>query len=181
MATSTGDARAWERLGAQLVQRRTGLDPRYRNRRLFCEERSLDYRLIYDIENARRTNFGAATLAVIEIGYAVEHGSIDVALSGGDLIPAGDGDAPSRSAGSSRPPVSEGDALRPALPPPPVLPKPLLIEDPPGDRAEELAIRELIDMAGADGHLKPWRQRREFILGWLHRDDARRDNGSRSA
>lgn len=78
----------WQRLGRLLMQRRIELNPRYRVRQTFCDERHLDYRLIYDLEQARRTNFGTATIAAVEAGYQVEHGSVQAVLDGGELTPA---------------------------------------------------------------------------------------------
>ena len=88
MTTSTGDTGAWQRLGTALKQRRVTLDQQFRNRKAFAEATGLDYRLIYDIEESRRTNFGVATLTVIEVGYRLMPGSIARFLGGGDLEPA---------------------------------------------------------------------------------------------
>jgi hypothetical protein len=110
MTTSTADAGAWERLGAMLIQRRTALDPRFRNRKAFCDATRLDYRLIYDIEEHRRTNFGSATLAAIEGAYALAPGAIARFLAGSGLETQAD----SRLAASSSlppfnpPPVQRG-------------------------------------------------------------------------
>jgi len=87
MATASDDAKAWSRLGELLIQRRVDLDPRYRNRQVFSDERHLDYRLCYDVEQAKRTNFGQATLAAIEQSYGLMPGSIRDVLAGGDLSP----------------------------------------------------------------------------------------------
>lgn len=65
------DAAAWKRLGELLIRRRIELDPAYQNRTAFCTERGIDYRLAYDIEEARRTNFRKGTLAGVAIAYAV--------------------------------------------------------------------------------------------------------------
>jgi len=75
----------WQHLGALLIQRRTALSPRYHNRRVFSEATGLQYRLIYDIEEARRTNFGSSTLAAIEAAYQLAQGSITGFLHGGEL------------------------------------------------------------------------------------------------
>jgi hypothetical protein len=81
--TSSGDQ--WQRLGALLIQRRTQLSPRFHNRGAFCEATGLKYRLIYDIEEARRTNFGSSTLAAIEAAYRLAPGAIGRYLAGGGV------------------------------------------------------------------------------------------------
>lgn len=78
---------AWQRLADLLVMRRVELDPRYRNRRTFCEEKQLDYRVISDIESARRTNFSQPMLTAIEVAYGWASGSIQRVLDGGDPTP----------------------------------------------------------------------------------------------
>jgi hypothetical protein len=85
MMDHTADMPTRQRLGAMLIQRRVSLDSRYRNRRIFAGEAGLDYRLIYDIEEARRANFGASTLAAIEGAYRLRHGAIASAMEGGEL------------------------------------------------------------------------------------------------
>lgn len=67
---------AWKRLGELLTRRRVELDVRYQNRTTFTDERGLDYRLAYDIEEARRTNFRKGTLAGIANAYAVTADSL---------------------------------------------------------------------------------------------------------
>ena len=81
----SGTTDRWQRLGALLIQRRTALSPRFHNRGAFCEATGLKYRLVYDIEEARRTNFGTSTLAAIEAAYQLAPGTIARVLSGGDL------------------------------------------------------------------------------------------------
>jgi hypothetical protein len=73
-----------------LIQRRTALDPRWHNRREFADATGLNYRVIYDAEEARRTNFGGSTLAAIEAAYRLEPGTITRFLSGAEL--AGEAD-----------------------------------------------------------------------------------------
>lgn len=80
-------AGAWKRLGELLELRRVGLDPRYKNLTLFSAEREVDYRLAWDIEHGRRTNFRRPTLTSIEAAYGWEHGSIRAVLAGGDPSP----------------------------------------------------------------------------------------------
>lgn len=88
MTTSTGGAPlAWQQLGDALIRRRVSWQPRYRNRRTFCGERGIDYRLVFDIEHAKRTNFGRATILDIARAYAVTPESIDATLAGGALEP----------------------------------------------------------------------------------------------
>jgi hypothetical protein len=77
---------AWERLGGSLVRRRLELDPRYRNRKLFAQERCPGlYRVLSDIELGRRSSYKPAVLLEIEGAYGLEPGSIDRFLAGGDL------------------------------------------------------------------------------------------------
>lgn len=79
---------AWERLGELLTQRRAQLDPRYGRRTTFATERGLNYRVAYEVETARRHNFGDGTLAVIESAYELVPGSLKRTLDGGPLEPA---------------------------------------------------------------------------------------------
>ena len=87
MTSPPHGAERWQGLGALLIQRRTALSPRYHNRRVFSEATGLNYRVIYDIEEARRTNFGHSTLAAIEAAYKLEPGAISRYLDGGELEP----------------------------------------------------------------------------------------------
>ena len=115
MAISPGDALAWGRLGDALTQRRLDLDiHRYRNRRAFCDDRQIDYRVIFDIEKARRVNFGRATLQDIARAYAVTRESMDRVLrQEGELEPVPQpGAAP-----GSRPPLRAVPALEPSRAP----------------------------------------------------------------
>lgn len=84
---STAD---WARLGELLTRRRVELDPRYQNRTVFSAERGIDYRLAYDIEECRRTNFRTTTLAAVAAAYGVTYESLmQVAHEGAaELIPA---------------------------------------------------------------------------------------------
>lgn len=82
---STDSADSWQRLGALLKQRRVTLDPRWHNRGAFSEATGLTYRLVYDIEEARRTNFGGSTLSAIEVAYRLTPGAISRFLASGDL------------------------------------------------------------------------------------------------
>ena len=79
----------WQRLGGLLIQRRVELDPRYRYRNAFADAAGLDWRLLYDIEKGRRTNFGRATITAIEVAYRLQPGSIGEFLDDAEdtLIP----------------------------------------------------------------------------------------------
>lgn len=85
MTASEGAALRWQRLGDMLIQRRTALDSRWHNRTAFCEATGLSYRLVYDIEEGRRTNFGGSTKAAIEAAYHLAPGAVDRYIQGGDL------------------------------------------------------------------------------------------------
>lgn len=82
---STTSAGRWEQLGPLLMQRRVTLSPQWHNRGAFSKATGVDYRLVYDIEEARRTNFGGATLAAIEAAYRLAPGTIGRFLDGGEL------------------------------------------------------------------------------------------------
>ncbi|NRQ38546.1 hypothetical protein HII36_42995 [Nonomuraea sp. NN258] len=73
---------AWQRLGTLLRARRAEIDPRYKNRALFCEERGMTPRVISDLEGARRRNFEPETLRLIEIAYELAPGAITDATKG---------------------------------------------------------------------------------------------------
>jgi hypothetical protein len=70
-----------------LIQRRTALNPRWHNRTEFAQATGLSYRLVYDAEEARRSNFGTSTLAALEAAYRLTPGSIARFLAGGELEP----------------------------------------------------------------------------------------------
>lgn len=103
-----GEDGPWERAGKLLVQRRTDMDPRYRNRRLFAEERGVNWRLLHDIERAKRTNFEPETLAAIESAYRLSPGNIERMLAGAGLEPLPDA-APAAMARDSAVPGHGGD------------------------------------------------------------------------
>ena len=105
---------AWVRLGKLLIQRRTQLDPRYMNRRLFADDRGLDYRLVSDIERARRQNFEESTLAAIEVAYAWSPDSIQRILDGGDPVPLAAGSEPAPAA-LEEPTAEPADAAAPEM------------------------------------------------------------------
>jgi hypothetical protein len=85
MARQANTDPAWHNLGALLTDRRVQLAPRYRNRRVFCEEKNLDYRVVSDIESARRSNFSAPMLTAIEVAYEIAEGGIRKAIEDPDL------------------------------------------------------------------------------------------------
>lgn len=100
----TPESQRWKRLGKSLLARRVELDLRYRNRRAFAADVGLDYRVLYDIESGRRSNYSDATLHAIERAYRIQAGSIRNALTGGAIEPIA-------------PPV-EGEARQAATPEP---------------------------------------------------------------
>lgn len=115
---------SWKRLGELLIRRRVELDPRYQNRSTFCAERGLDYRLAYDIEEARRTNFRSTTLAGVAAAYAVTPDSLSGVLhdprAGLEPTPAPSRPAPLRAAGPDAPSSSTpvpADSAAPVVPP----------------------------------------------------------------
>jgi hypothetical protein len=76
--------KSWQRLAEKLIERRVAIDPRYSNRRLFCDERGIDYRTVSDLERARRDNYGRPMLAKVEVAYKWAAGSVRQILEGGD-------------------------------------------------------------------------------------------------
>lgn len=80
MARQSSVDPAWRNLARLLVERRVQLAPRFHNRRAFCDEKHLDYRVVSDIETARRDNFGAPMLTALEVGYEIAEGGIRQAL-----------------------------------------------------------------------------------------------------
>lgn len=87
MATEPYPDHAWQRLADLLIQRRAHLDPKYRNRQAFADEKQLDYRVVSDIEKHRRTNFSAPMIASLEVAYRWAPGSIKTVLAGGNPTP----------------------------------------------------------------------------------------------
>ncbi|MEV0619534.1 hypothetical protein AB0I81_39890 [Nonomuraea sp. NPDC050404] len=76
---------AWRQLGKLLTARRAEIDPRYVNRKKFCEERRVTYKVIQDIEGARRTNFSPEMLAALEAAYDLEPDAITEATEAGPV------------------------------------------------------------------------------------------------
>lgn len=75
---------AWIRLGRLLAEQRGRIEP---NARKFADDTGLNYRLIYDLENAKRSNFSRPKLAQAEEAYRWAPGSINRVLEGGDPTP----------------------------------------------------------------------------------------------
>lgn len=84
---TTAPLSAWQRLGDLLVARRIELNPRWRNRTRFAEEVGLHWRMLFDIEKAKRQSFPDETLMAIEVAYRWQYGSIEAVLNGGDPVP----------------------------------------------------------------------------------------------
>lgn len=103
MVIRPGDVLAWDRLGDALIQRR--IDLHFRNRRAFCDARQIGYRLIFDVEEHRRTNFAKATLLDIARAYLITPESIERTLRGGDLEPL-----PETVTAAPEPPMAPGTA-----------------------------------------------------------------------
>lgn len=80
---SSDDREAWQRLGELLKARRAELDPRYVNKRAFCADRGVNYRVVSDIESARRTNFTPEMLRALEVAYRLAPGAIIEAVEHG--------------------------------------------------------------------------------------------------
>ena len=100
---------AWTRLGQLLVQRRIELAPRYRERTKFADEVGIKWRLLYDIERAKRDSFSAETLAAVEVAYQWQPGSVARILAGGDPVPIAAAPPASRNGnGPERPPDPDG-------------------------------------------------------------------------
>lgn len=183
----TPSAADWERLGELLTRRRVDLDPRFQNRTVFAEERGLNYRLAYDIEEAKRSNFRPATLAAIASAYAVTAESVSAVLRGdGELEPL-PADAPRITAVPA--PVPPGATLsaidRIAALIATATPAELEILDATVEGI--VAGDEVLEMMWSApsrhhlGELMPREQRLRMILLWL-RDDPRRaldDEGRR--
>lgn len=73
-------------LGAALKARRVELDPAYKNRALFAQHTGLNYRLIGDIEQARRDVYRGTTMQAIERAYRLKPGSIQRHLDHGQPL-----------------------------------------------------------------------------------------------
>lgn len=57
---------------------------------MFAADVGLDWRLLHDIEAAKRTSFKRQTLAAIEVAYQWQQGSIQSVLDGGEPVPVED-------------------------------------------------------------------------------------------
>lgn len=99
---------AWQRLAELLVQQRGRIDA---NAARFAKTTGLNYRLVYDIEHARRTNYRPATLSEVEAAYRLQEGTIAAFLAGetddlqGERPGGGD---PSSESPAGAAPESEG-------------------------------------------------------------------------
>lgn len=102
---------AWKRLGDLLIQRRAAIDPRYTKRQTFCDEAEVDYRVVSDIERARRTNFSPPMISALETAYRLTRGNIDRILQGGDLEPAAPSARISQTEFKAPAPSGEGDVV----------------------------------------------------------------------
>lgn len=91
----------WERLGRLLSEQRGRIES---NARAFADQTGLNYRLVWDLENARRTNYRVAKLAEVEKAYRWGPGSIKRVLDGGNPTPIGEDGSLLVPAGS-RPPI----------------------------------------------------------------------------
>jgi hypothetical protein len=98
-------AEAWQRVGRLLKQRRPQLSPRYRIRKIFAAERGITDKTAQEVENAYRTNFSPEMIAVVEWAYALQQGSFDRTLSGGELEPDPDREPPRGSAAAPTDPA----------------------------------------------------------------------------
>lgn len=81
----------WDRLGEQLIARRVDLNAAWSNRKRFTADTGVDYRVVYDLERAKRTNFTPAMLRRLEIAYRLRAGAITAILNGDDLAPWAEG------------------------------------------------------------------------------------------
>lgn len=77
----------WQRLAELLTARRVELNDAWRTRQQFCRDTGAEYRIVHDLENAKRTNYSGSTLALIERAYRWQPGSIRAVLDGGDPTP----------------------------------------------------------------------------------------------
>lgn len=75
----------WKRLGKQLVARRVDLENAWSNRRRFTDDNGVDYRVVYDIEKARRDNFSPSMIRRLEKAYKLRAGAIAAVLDGEDM------------------------------------------------------------------------------------------------
>jgi hypothetical protein len=79
------DRDRWVALGETLIRKRVELSHRYANRSLFGRERNVTYRVLYDIENAKRQDFSAPMIILIEHAYGLPIGFIRSFLTGQTL------------------------------------------------------------------------------------------------
>lgn len=101
----------WKRLARLLAARRVEIAPRYANRRLFCEERDLNRRMLWRIETGDDDNYSQAKIDEIEDAYLLVRGSLLRTVAGGELeaLPAGAETAPAGVSGGEPAPGSPAD------------------------------------------------------------------------
>ena len=83
-------APALQRLGDLLRYRRIELNSAWQNREVFAAAHDIAVRVVNDLENSRRFNFGPGTRARIEVAYQLAPGSLQRMAAGGPLEPAGE-------------------------------------------------------------------------------------------
>jgi hypothetical protein len=82
------DQSAWGHVARLLRDRRIELGARYKNKRLFSDERQLNRRMLWLAESGRPAKFEFETRRAIESAYGLAPGSFDRMLDGGDLEPS---------------------------------------------------------------------------------------------
>lgn len=106
---------AWQRLGELLIAARSSQG--FANRSAFARHLGLKHqRTLTDIENAKRRDFGKATIASIEHWYGWKTGSVRDVLTGGDPTPLAKATVPGDS-GSVGPKPQDGEEIVFRLPP----------------------------------------------------------------
>lgn len=78
---SDDDLAPWRHVGELLVRRRVALSPRYRNRTIFAAKTGQEYRMVFDVEKGKRSNYTRETIASMEHGYRLRPGAIHRALA----------------------------------------------------------------------------------------------------
>lgn len=146
---------ALKRLGELLTRRRVELDSRYQNRTVFAAERGIDYRLAYDIEEARRGNFRTTTLTAIANAYAVTAESLFAVLRGAAALEPVPGPARSDAVRKLSPPADEDPTER--------LIRRILEADEPSRKVLKIITHAI----GDDGQLLPWPERLHMVERWL--------------
>jgi hypothetical protein len=78
---------AWVRLGKALERRRGQLGYGFRRRKEFAEGKRLSAKTLSRLEHAERDAYPDDTLALAEVIYQWEPGSVESVLRGGDAVP----------------------------------------------------------------------------------------------